>query len=117
MSYEFYKLLHIGSLFIFLSGLGISFLGESSNKFNKILTGITSLTVFIAGMGLILKGLSITHGESWPTWIHAKLVIWALLAIGGPILSKRLKKHRPLAFYLMLTLAVVAAYLAINKPV
>ncbi len=116
MSYEFYKLLHIGSILVFISGLGISFLGDNTNKMNKILTGISSLLVLVAGMGLIAKGLSLPHGESWPTWVYAKIIIWAILVIGGPVLSKRLKGNRGLVFYTFLVLAITAAYIAINKP-
>ncbi len=116
MSYEFYKLLHIGAILIFISGLGISFLGDNANKLNKILTGISSLLILVAGMGLIAKGLNIGHGESWPAWIRAKITIWAVLVIGGPVLSKKLKGNRGVVFYSFLVLAIVAAYFAINKP-
>lgn len=116
MSENFYRVLHYGSLFFFLSGLGISLFTENTNKMNKIVTGIASLLVLVAGMGLIAKALEIGHGSSWPAWIHAKLTIWALLSIGGPVIAKRLGKGRVLTFYIILILATVAAYLAVNKP-
>lgn len=116
MSENFYRVLHFGSLFFFLSGLGVSFFTDNKNVANKIISGIASLLILVAGMGLIAKGLQIGHGDGWPAWIHAKITIWAVLAIVGPILTKRLSKGRVAAFYISLVLAVCAGYLAVNKP-
>ncbi|MCF8059534.1 MAG: SirB2 family protein [Bacteriovoracaceae bacterium] len=116
MTENFYRVLHYGSIIFFLSGLGISFFTDNKNVANKIVSGIASLLILVAGMGLILRALQISHGTSWPAWIHAKLTIWALLAIGGPVLAKRLSKGRAIAFYVSLVLAVCAAYLAVYKP-
>ncbi len=116
MSENFYRLLHFGSLFFFLSGLGISFFTDNKNVANKIISGIASLLILVAGMGLIAKGLQIGHGAKWPAWIHAKLTIWALLAIGGPVLAKRLSKGRAIAFYVILVLAILSGYFAVYKP-
>lgn len=116
MSYEFYKIVHYITLFIFVSGISISFLSENPPKLAKILTGISSILILVAGMGLIAKGLSLGHGESWPGWLHAKITIWALVAIGGPIASKRLTSNRGLALCVLLALMFVAAGLAVTKP-
>ncbi len=96
--------------------MGGAFLSGKDIKVNKIITGISSLFILVGGMGLILTALGIHHGEKWPAFLHAKITIWALLAIGGPILAKRLKKGRVLAFYGILVLGVMAAYLAVYKP-
>jgi hypothetical protein len=118
MSENFYRVLHYASIFFFLSGLGISFFTDNKFLPNKIITGIASLLILVAGMGLIAKGLGISHGdgEGWPAWIHAKIGIWAILTIGAPILAKRLTKGRAVVFYIFIVLATVAAYLAVNKP-
>ena len=116
MSESFYRVLHFASLFFFLSGLGVSFFTDNKFLPNKIITGIASLLILVAGMGLIAKGLQIGHGEGWPAWIHAKITIWAVLAIGAPILAKRMKKARAVVFYLFIVLATIAAYLGVNKP-
>lgn len=113
---EFYRVLHIASIIFFFAGIGGSFLSTNNLKVNKIVTGIASLLIFVAGMGLILTALGIHHGEKWPGFLHAKITIWALVSIGGPILAKRLKKGRLIAFYGILLLGVMAAYLAIYKP-
>lgn len=116
MSYEFYKIVHYITLFIFVSGLSISFLVENPPKLAKILTGISSVLILVAGMGLIAKGLNIGHGEKWPGWLHVKITIWALVAIGGPITAKRLKSHRGLALSVILALMFVAIGVAVTKP-
>lgn len=115
MSYEFYKLLHIVSIIVFVSGIGLSLVANYSAKFNKILTGISSLLIFVAGMGLIAR-LGFPHGEPWPAWLHVKITIWALVAIGGPIMNKRVSKGKAAIFYGIILLVTCAAYTAINKP-
>jgi len=116
MSAEFYRVLHLASLFIFISGLGISFFSDNTFKLNKILTGISSLLILVAGMGLIAKQLEIGHGEAWPKWLHVKILIWAIAAIGGPIMAKRMKEKKAVAFYGILALMIVAIYVVVHKP-
>ena len=116
MNENIYRVLHVASLFFFLSGLGISFFTDNKNLSNKIITGISSLLILVAGFGLIARGLEISHGEKWPAWIHAKLTIWFILVVGGPVLAKRLNKGRALAFYSFLVLAITAVYLVVYKP-
>lgn len=116
MSENFYRVLHYASLFFFFSSLGISFFTDNTNKANKIIQGIASLLILVAGMGLIAKALEIGHGSSWPAWIHAKITIWAIMTIGAPVLAKRLTKGKAIAFYGLVVLGTIAAYLVVNKP-
>lgn len=115
---EFYKTLHLASIFFFLTGLAASLLGDSQSKLNKIITGIASLFILVGGMGLIKTSLGISHGDDvkWPGFIHAKITIWAILVIAGPVVNKRLGKGRALAFYGFMVLALVATSLAVYKP-
>ncbi|MDD0853553.1 hypothetical protein HBN50_10610 [Halobacteriovorax sp. GB3] len=117
MSETFYRVLHYVAVFFFLSGIGASFMGaERAPKITKIITGIASLLIFVAGMGLIAKALQLPHGGSWPGYLHAKITIWALVTILGPVLAKRLTKGRLAAFYGIVILASCAAYLAVTAP-
>ena len=113
MSYETYKILHYIFLFIFISGVSASFLLENPPKIMKILTGVSSLVIIVAGMGLLARTMG---GEKWPGWVHAKLTIWALVVILAPVLSKRLKSNRGVALGGILTLTFVAVGLAVLKP-
>lgn len=116
MPYEVYRLLHLLFIFSFILFIGSYFFSDSVSKITKIGTGIVSLLIFVAGMGLIAR-IGVGHGEPWPNWIKAKIGIWLILAIGTPILGKRvqgdIRKKIP---WILLSLMVIAAYLAIYKP-
>lgn len=115
MSEEFYKVLHFASLFFFAGGLGAMFFSEKPTKAMKILTGVSSFLILVAGMGLI-KHLGISHGEGFPGWINAKIGLWVVLAAAGPILTKRFKGNPVKIYVPLLLVMVVIAYLAVNKP-
>lgn len=113
ISYETYKIIHYIFLFIFISGISASFLMENAPKIMKILTGVASLLIIVAGMGLLARTMP---GEKWPGWVHAKITIWGLVTILGPVLSKRLKSNRGVALGGILALTFVAVGLAVLKP-
>lgn len=115
MSYEVYKFLHVILLFTFVSGLTTSFLLENNPKIMKILTGVSSFLIFVAGMGLIAR-LNISHGEPWPVWIKVKIGLWLSVSVLGPVLSKRLTSHRGLGLSGCLALTFAAVYVAVFKP-
>ncbi len=113
-SYETYKLLHIALAMFFLASLAISFCGPQTSRLHKILSGIASLLIFVAGMGLMAR-LGIGHGGSWPLWIKAKMTLWLFLAIAGPVLAKRIRFARRLTFFALFSLFILATYFAIYK--
>ncbi len=115
MSYEVYKVIHIVFIFYFLTGMAISFFKKETPKGVKIFTGIASFLILVGGMGLMAR-VGISHGKGWPLWIKMKFLFWGILAIGGPILAKRLKEKRELAFYGLMLFAVFAAFFAIYQP-
>jgi uncharacterized membrane protein SirB2 len=115
LSYEFYKILHLASIFAFIGLTGHAFLANASTKAQKISSGIASFFILVAGMGLLAR-LGVSHGEGFPTWVIVKMVIWLILAAGIPVLSKRLTQGRGLAFIAVLALASSAHYLALYKP-
>ena len=101
-------------IILFFGSVGAAFLGEGKTKHIKILTGLSSLFIFVAGMGLLAR-LGVKHNEGWPAWAYTKLAIWVIVSAAAPILSKKVKKSYPI-FYGLVGLGVVAAYVAINKP-
>lgn len=112
-----YRVMHYVAIFFFLSGIGVSFFGgEKTPKITKIITGIASLLILVGGMGLIKYALNIGHADPWPGFLHAKVTIWAIITVLGPVLAKRLTKCRLAAFYGIVILASCAAYLATVKP-
>jgi uncharacterized membrane protein SirB2 len=113
LSYQTYKVIHLASIFIFLSGAAVLLLARPPGKAWKVLTGVASLFVLIAGFGLLAR-LGLTGGL--PTWVLAKLAIWAAVTALGHIVAKRFPGAALKAYWITLGLATVAAYLAINKP-
>ena len=116
-SYEFYKVLHIFSIILFVALLGLSFAPGDPTKKTKIFTGVVSLLIFVAGMGLLAR-LGIGHGETtWPGWVIAKFVLWLLLAISVPILVKRLRgQAKAKAFFGVMVVFGLLVFLGVYRP-
>ena len=114
LSYEVYKFLHIAFILLFLSSITIGLFRARNPTWNKIISGLSSLFIFVAGMGLMAR-LSIGHGSSWPLWIKIKMGLWLILAIGAPVLLKRAQRKKFLLFYTLFTLFLLAAYAAVYK--
>lgn len=115
LTYEFYKVLHLSMILIFIANCGAAFVQESSPRFAKIAIGVSSFFILVGGMGLLAR-IGFSHGAAFPGWVWAKIVIWGILSVGVPVLSKRLTQKRMGVVIGVLFLAIIAAYLAVNKP-
>lgn len=113
--YEFYKFLHLVMLFYFLSGAAVGFFAENNPRWNKILTGVTSFLIFVAGMGLLAR-MGVDHGGGFPAWVWMKIAIWLFMVVGAPVLAKRAKQYRTVCYFGLLILATLAGWLATYKP-
>lgn len=115
MSYEFYKLLHLIMIMSFIVLVAIQMTQNENSKLIKILSGVSSFFILVAGMGLLAR-IGVSHGAGFPAWVWIKMVIWLALAVAAPILVKRLTHKRKEAMIGVIVLASVATYMAINKP-
>lgn len=116
MSELMYRWLHFSSLFLFFASLGVTFFGDATKKWPKIVNGIAGVLIITGGMGLIVKGLNLSHGEGWPMWIKLKIVIWTIFTVAAPIAAKRLPETKKTpAYFFFVILAFVAAYLGVYK--
>lgn len=105
-SYEFYKVIHLFSIILFAGVLGLSFAPSPTPKWAKILMGATGVLIFIAGMGLLAR-----IGGGWPSWVLIKMLLWVVLMVAAPLLSKCLqgivaKRRALLGLWALMGLAV-----------
>jgi type IV secretory pathway TrbD component len=110
LSLQLYKVLHLASIFLFLTGASILLIGGRSKLWSAI-TGAASLLILIFGFGLAHVG-----GYGMQPWVMAKFVIWLVVTMMGHMVAKRWPKQGMLAYWITLILAVAAAALAVYKP-
>jgi hypothetical protein len=114
MSYQVYKVIHLASIFIFLSSAAVLLLTDKKSLYWKILTGISSFFILLGGMGLMAR---LYPGQGFQqNWIILKLVIWLVITGLGHMVAKRFPMHGHRAYWATILLAVAAAWLAIYKP-
>lgn len=117
ISYEVYKIIHLVSIILFTGSIGAQFFTQMSTKSVKIISGISSLFILVAGMGLLAR-IGVSHTVGWPVWAYVKLGIWVLVAALGPILAKRLQgESRAVGYYTIIILMIIAVYSAVTKLV
>ncbi len=110
ISYEIYKVIHLSSLALLLTGFAVQFFGVKTKAF-KILTGVATLFVLVSGMGLMAR-LGIGHGQAWPVWIFVKFAIWFIIGVGSAVVVKRAPQLGSISYMIMMILFVLAAVTA-----
>ena len=123
MSYIAYKLIHLTGLFtllVALAGMAAHAAAGHSKDENSayrsllMLHGIGALVALTGGFGLMAR-VGVTHGEVFPGWIWAKLILWVVL--GGAIaLPYRKQSLARVLLFLLPLLGLLGAYLGNYKP-
>ena len=115
-SYEVYKVLHIAMILLIVVCACAQFYSATPPKIAKIGAGVSSFLILVGGMGMLAR-LGVSHGEGFPGWVIAKIVLWRALAIQIPVIGKRgsdqLKRKMPV---IILGQMIVISYIAIYKP-
>lgn len=113
MSYQFYKVLHVVSLFLLFTSLAAAaFAPQDKRKPWVALHGVATLIALVAGFGLLAR-LGLMKGM--PGWVQIKLAIWLALGVMPFILRKANHLALPLLLVSVL-LGATGSYLAVNKP-
>jgi hypothetical protein len=119
ISYETYKSLHIFLIICFFSSIGfISYDSQlMQKKLGKWLVGLASFLIFVAGMGLIAR-LGFKHNEAFPLWIKLKMANWVVINLLVLSLFKiKTIEYKAVLISIILLLAWIGVWIAINKPV
>lgn len=120
ISLEVYKNLHLLGVFMVLVALGGAMLygmvseGKdlSWRKVVSMTHGIGLLLAVLAGFGMLAR-LGIIW--PWPTWVWGKVAVWVVLgALIAP--ARRSAGAAKGLWWIVILLAALAAYLAIQKP-
>lgn len=109
--YEFYKVLHFLSLFIFLLSSAVLLLKDTKCRTYKIISGVSAFFVFLAGMGL-----SARLGHGLQTWMIIKIVILFLLTGFLHMAAKRMPNKGLKVLWVIVIGMSIAACLAVYKP-
>ena len=123
MSYIAYKLIHLTGIFALLAALaGMAAHAAAGHSKGEnavyrsllILHGVGALVALTGGFGLMAR-IGIMHGELFPGWIWAKLVLWVVL--GGLIaLPYRSRSAARVLIFALPLLGLLGAYLGNFKP-
>ncbi len=117
--YATYNVLHIAGVFFLLFSLSsyLIIVNSGTDKFRKlasIMHGISLIIILVGGFGLLAR-LGIIHGSEWPAWVWVKLVLWLLMG-AMIIFIKKFQTLSKFIWFLIPVLAIIAAYLAVYKP-
>lgn len=120
MPYELYKVIHLLGLFLLISGLITAFtltsnghaLAGKVKTFAFALHGLGLVLILVSGFGLLARlGLA----REMPVWAYIKLGVWGVFALYISVIKRKGQIGWPL-YVSMLSVFLVAAYLAVYKP-
>lgn len=120
IDYQIYKILHISGIVLLMLGLSaVLFLhaikAQIPGKLKMIAYashGIGTFLILLGGFGMLARlGLA----QSMPTWVHAKLAIWVVLALAVAV-AKRKAQWTGIQIIFYTLLAATATYVAVYKP-
>ncbi len=112
-SYESYKVLHFISLFLLIASYSVAYYATATKK-SKIVVGLSTLFIFVSGMGLMAR-LGIKHAEGYPLWIILKMSFWLIVAASAAIIPKRFTQKKLLPYSFLFIFVLLAISVAVHK--
>ena len=122
LSYPVYKLFHLLGIFmtfVSLGGVLLYVLNNGTKVDNRcrktvaITHGIGLFLVLLGGFGMLAR---LQIHWPWPGWVIVKSIIW--VALGGfNVVVYRLGSRGQALWYILILLGVLAAYMAVMKPI
>ena len=121
ISYEVYKVLHLGGMFLLftvLGGIALHVMNggtretNTGRKLTGALHGVALFIILLGGFGMLAR-LGLT--SSFPGWIWAKLAVWVLIPIIGTLPYRKPATAKVVLFSLPL-IGAFTAWVAIFKP-
>lgn len=120
MTYEFYKVMHIIGLMFLFSGIAVIATLTLTGQLKKggakalgfALHGLGLILVLVAGFGMLAR---LNLMSALPSWVHAKIGLWVLLALAVSLLKRKQSLVYPILI-LCLAIGGAAGWIAIFKP-
>ena len=117
-SLQFYKVVHLGGLFVAFMGLAgllwavATAADKSAKRPALIFHGLGLFLALVGGFGMAAR-LGMMSGL--PGWVHAKIGLWVVLG-ALPIVAKRMPQHNGKLWWAIPFFGILAAYLGVYKP-
>ncbi len=121
ISYNVYKLLHLGGMFLLftvLGGIALHVLNggtresNAGRKLTGALHGIALFIILLGGFGMLAR-LGMISG--FPGWVWAKIAIWAVIPVIGTMPYRKPATAKAVLFLLPL-IGAFTGWVAIYKP-
>ena len=112
MSYSFYHLIHLLSVFFLVGSVAwaISNPMQSEKKKVSMFSGIAGLIALVSGLGLIAKAKF-----GFPIWVIVKMVVWfSLIILVGSAYKRR--EHKKQILIALTILVLIAISMVALKP-
>ena len=115
LSLTLYKLVHFLGITLLLISLGALIVHQGAGLSKRALAmthGVGLFLILVSGFGMLAR-LGI-HG--FPVWVILKLALWLLFGAMMAIIPRRRARQAKGLWILVISLAFVAAYIALYKP-
>jgi hypothetical protein len=114
-NFHAYKFMHLFFVIAFLMSLAITFFNSEKMRIYKVIYIISSVIILASGIMLTIR-IGVQNLGFWPVWIKIKVILWALIAFGIPLLAKFRPNDKRKIFWILMSLVCATVYIAVTKP-